>query len=190
MKGLTCAYVLLSAVLQIVHAGIPGLPVYSPQRVFELLQTGIPVLWSGNGHYYELVEALEDFKSALDKSTEVFHEGRQGHLVTITSTDENNFVRNSVCVSEICWIAASDSELEGTWKWVAGPETGQAISQGYWDRNQPTNSSAEIDCAFTEDGTWYDSHASFKRLYVIEYECPVQPATSGACARTFCMNGF
>ena len=52
--------------------------------------------------------------------------GENGHLVTITSGSENTFTANKINASNV-WIAASDIDLEGTWKWMAGPEKGQVM---------------------------------------------------------------
>lgn len=45
-----------------------------------------------------------------------------GHLVTITSADENAVVKQLVIDSGLSaiWLGATDKEIEGEWKWVTG----------------------------------------------------------------------
>lgn len=92
-------------------------------------------------------------------------QGSAGHLATISSADENNFI--APMLTNLGWIAASDN-IEGNWQWLAGPEftqqfwngdsSGSAVSGRYnnWDTGQPNNSSGNEDCAQMNGntGTW------------------------------------
>lgn len=102
-----------------------------------------------NGHYYALftgetvqqnVPPAMRFADALTFAASMSHSGIPGHLATITSQSEQNFVRqyfsewrrfpSRYLPNDIFWIAASDAAVEGEWRWVAGPETGQLFWQG------------------------------------------------------------
>jgi len=73
-----------------------------------------------------------------------------GHLVTITSAAENNFVKTLAGGSS--WIGASDSLSEGVWKWV----TSEPWSWTGWTGSEPNNWGNE-DCAVLSDsGKWND----------------------------------
>ena len=53
---------------------------------------GAPILWSvadnGNGHYYELVYNKVSWPVAKTLAEKMIYQGLPGHLVTITSAEE------------------------------------------------------------------------------------------------------
>ena len=63
----------------------------------------------------------------------------EGHLVTVASKDENDFLVQAFSGEEFqryfggtffeAWAGATDSEREGEWKWACGPEQGAT----FWD---------------------------------------------------------
>jgi len=86
-----------------------------------------------NGHFYKYVSwptgvsggdaAYLNIKSAAQST---IFKGQTGYLVTITSSDEQNFIQTNVVGSNIL-IALTDRTQEGVWKWDAGPELGTTI---------------------------------------------------------------
>jgi len=60
-----------------------------------------------------------------------------GYLATITSSAENKFARY-VNYSPAGWLGGSDMDLEGTWKWMDGPEAGQIIGVGEYPLYVPS----------------------------------------------------
>ncbi|MFO0899405.1 MAG: C-type lectin domain-containing protein [Pirellulales bacterium] len=115
-----------------------------------------PLRNPANGHYYELLTDLEttweEAKAIAEKR--VFR-GMQGHLATITSAQENEFLALQ-WGGKNAWIGASDAEQEGEWKWMTGPEAGhvfwrangdqgEAVSYANWSRDhgliEPNNMS-------------------------------------------------
>jgi hypothetical protein len=102
----------------------------------------VPVLNPENGHYYEIVRQsrLISFDEALWGAAARSHLGIPGHLVTITSPTEQDFlavVFQLASSSHSAWIAASDAEMEGDWRWVAGPEKGQLFWRGDYTNGTP-----------------------------------------------------
>ncbi|WP_210421105.1 lectin-like protein [Lacipirellula limnantheis] len=100
-----------------------------------------------NGHYYAFFTKLDDerfirpampFADALTRAASISHLGIPGHLATITSQAEQDFVlkyfkefgRSPVGSTEKFWIGASDAAIEGEWRWVGGPEEGQVFWRG------------------------------------------------------------
>ena len=96
-----------------------------------------PIQWSGatggNDHYYELIVGTFSFAESLAAAESSTYLGLTGHLVTITSAEEQAFLdgafgsdstNDSELAASIYWIGASDSGTEGEWRWVSGPESG------------------------------------------------------------------
>lgn len=107
----------------------------------------------GNGHYYEFVYHNTDWFTARDTAAAATHNGFNGHLVTITSAAENDFVWNHMKLSATVdwrdrgnWIGAyqSGASLNETdaeqgfapserWTWV----TGETWTYNNWDTTGP-----------------------------------------------------
>lgn len=79
-----------------------------------------------NGHYYELYDDVLSWKDAKE-----YCESKDGHLVTITTQEENSFVQSfaSNGEKEKYYIGGTDEATEGTWKWVTS-ETFSYINLG------------------------------------------------------------
>ncbi len=150
-----------------------------------------PVGDSGNGHYYELVEeqdiTWEQAKIAAENSYNSL--GWQGHLATITTQAEQDFLGSTTFLGssiniygDIIWIGAYQTppspEIDGSldWHWV----TGEAWDFTYWDTGEPGNSSLENYAVMKADtwnyGKWNDcvnnqqAIGSNTEAYIIEYE--------------------
>lgn len=112
---------------------------------------GIPIRNPENGHYYEVIEndAMRDgfgldpsqftWQQAYEQASERTFRGSKGHLATITSREEEQFMASTFVVSEDdffggnegVWIGGSDRDEEGVWRWMCGPEKGQI----FWRNN-------------------------------------------------------
>ena len=81
-----------------------------------------------------------------------------GHLATITSKEENDYVYNLLTQSEYdsAYFGLSDSEQEGVWKWV----TGEPFTYNNWHTGEPNSHYSAEDYAMFywqfPDGTWND----------------------------------
>lgn len=80
-----------------------------------------------NGHFYVYVGQTLSWADAKAKADSMVLNGMQGYLVTVTSKSENDFVHTNYTTKKT-WIAASDVDNEGEWKWMDGPENGTLFS--------------------------------------------------------------
>ena len=72
--------------------------------------------WSTNGHFYQVTDATKTWTDARDTSLVI-----GGYLATITSAEENTFVRN-VYPSVELWLGGSDYGYAAKdFHWVDGP---------------------------------------------------------------------
>lgn len=113
-----------------------------------------PLQWTveagGNGHWYEFVSAPSifapvGFDAARSLALASSHLGLQGYLATVTSAEEMSFINGSFGWligfggTGTAWLGASDAEVEGDWRWLDGPEAGQALGYADWGGGQPAN---------------------------------------------------
>ena len=147
----------------------------------------VPVQWTtasgGNGHWYELSSTSATWQDAFAAANSMSYLGMPGYLATITSAEENTFV--ATLAGAEAWLGGSDEAVEGTWRWMNGPEAGQAFIFTSWAPNgEPNNTGIGEDYLHTNHagqfGKWNDYGApnspAISYKYVIEYGVP-EPAT-------------
>jgi Secretion system C-terminal sorting domain/Lectin C-type domain len=137
-----------------------------------------------NGHFYEYVSTTAAWATAKTNAAAKTYMGLNGYLATVTSSAENDFIRQKL--SADAWIGASDdysyinaatgattysnqTTSEGNWYWVTGPvgEIGTKFSVGNsspvaaggnymnWNAGEPNNSSSNENY-----GEFYSTGAS------------------------------
>ena len=128
-----------------------------------------------NGHRYEVYTNAVDWQTAKR-----FCEQKGGHLVTITSANENNTIKNNVngLSNERYWLGLSDIDLQSKWKWI----TGESFSYKNWSSGEPNNSAGIESYAelVTANGEWNDLRGfacvTLNIGFICEYdEIPTEP---------------
>ena len=133
-----------------------------------------PSYYAGTNNYYEFVQGTFSWTYALHLAGQMSFEGRQGHLVTITSAGEDAFVRS--LYDGFAWGAASDAGDEGNFTWRAGPETGQALTYSAWNIGEPNNAwGDEHYLNITSHDGWNDVSNGYGLSFVVEYETAAVP---------------
>ncbi|HRP28236.1 MAG TPA: PEP-CTERM sorting domain-containing protein [Burkholderiaceae bacterium] len=145
-----------------------------------------PVQFADNGHYYEWVNARVSWDAAVAASAASSYLGMTGYLVTVTSDAESDFIYGSVTSSR-AWAGGSDSEEEGVWKWITGPEAGTAfwshgstLTYARWTIGEPNDSGGGEHALVIHNlaANWNDEGGVNRNGYVIEYSAPVpEPST-------------
>ncbi len=144
------------------------------------------LFYPGTGHYYEFVNSNLSWTAAKPVAAARTYYGLQGYLATVTSAGEDTFINGKLAATG--WIGASDAAVEGTWRWVTGPEglanagagtqfwtglsNGSAFGGAYanWNPGEPNNSGgAENWAQFYVGGLWNDLPATSTLGSVVEY---------------------
>jgi hypothetical protein len=151
-------------------------------------------------HYYEARNQKLNYHEADKLSHNLIFKCRTGHVVTITSQEENdNIASNLWSGSYNLWIAANNiltagntpSDSRAYYVWGDGPENGQEVAwapaasgdesgsgdtYGAWAAGQPSAVAAGVaqDCVTINGGQWYSSQCddSSNVGTLVEYECP------------------
>lgn len=141
------------------------------------------IFFTDNSHLYQFISGSYSWNAAKTAAEALTAYGAAGYLATITSSAENTFVKDRL--NGDGWIGASDAAVEGTWKWITGPEagttfwlgTGGGSAQGgnyaAWTSGEP-NQSGDEDCAetYVSSGLWNDLPCGALLGYVVEYGTP------------------
>ena len=125
---------------------------------------GFTFIGTYNGHNYFGSTSTDNWESA-----EQIAVGLGGHLASITSSGENDFIKMYVAgVNTKHWIGLTDGATEGTFLWT----NGDALIYTNWAANEPNNSGGENSTEMFADGTWNDLNGSSNlRRYILEFDC-------------------
>ena len=131
---------------------------------------GFTYLNSFEGNNYYLSNEKEIWVNANIICESIY----QGHLATIASEEEQDFIYNNVIINTLAnyWIGLSDVENEGSFEWV----TGEEVFYQNWNTSEPNGGFNENYVeVYSENsqwpGMWNDTPISVERYYVLELEC-------------------
>jgi flagellar hook-associated protein 2 len=96
-----------------------------------------------------------------------------GYLSNITSSAEMAFIQSKALGTGL-WIGLSDVAVEGTWRWLDGPEAGSLSSYFNWGGGEPNNGGNEDYVRIRSDYKWNDSVNATNTTspFLVEYNAP------------------
>lgn len=102
-------------------------------------------------------------------------ESKGGHLVSINSQEENNYLAN-ILTLQSAWIGLSDHLSEGSFKWT----NGDALNYTNWYPGQPNNYNNNQDYVeIMNNGQWNDQYNYYSLEYIMEIPCSSIEQVSG-----------
>lgn len=127
-----------------------------------------------NGHSYKLLYLNMEWEEA-----EKYCESIGGHLATITSFEENEFIFSYIISlqCESAFFGASDKNNEGIWEWV----TNEEFIYSNWSDNEPNNEGGNENYAMFyykyPNGAWNDGKINtIKNVpYICEWDFASTP---------------
>ncbi|NQU96493.1 MAG: protein kinase, partial [Chloroflexi bacterium] len=138
-----------------------------------------------NGHYYKVVRVEEGIRwgQAMERARNMSLESVQGYLATITSPEENEWVRRLVSDAGVgnTWLggvqAVPNAGPASDWHWI----TGERWEYTNWAGGEPNDSGQdEIYLVFAEADAWNDAAPGSSPAFVVEF--PLEPVTETAPA--------
>ena len=148
--------------------------------------TGNARPYEGNGHYYAFTSKGIKWWDALSEANATKLNGTNGYLATITSSGENNFIRDrskaGSAITNSAFIGGTDENSRGTWegRWIwygtYAPENGTvyrdgSTNYGYsnWNSGEPNNSHNQDFAQFYTSGYWDDVDPDNVGGYISEW---------------------
>ena len=141
----------------------------------------VPILFPTTGHYYERVDQTGvNWFQAKSASEGMTYLGVPGHLITVTSIEEQQFLVDNlmppVVSNQRHWIGGfqppGSPEPDGNWQWV----TGEVWGYTNWGVGEPNDSGGlEHSAHIGAQVTWndFDGNSSFQfDGYYVEYATP------------------
>lgn len=140
-----------------------------------------------NGHWYWFSFGAQNFDDALVFADNVSLDpdgpggnppltGYDSYLMTLTTGEEQAFVNAHPDNTGFkFWIALSDANVEGTFRWTTGPETGQLLGASNWCPGEPLDIGSDdyVVANFCGAGGWNDFPKTSLNRYGIEWS-PIQ----------------
>jgi hypothetical protein len=149
-----------------------------------------PVQWAGNGHWYEAVSGATYTWEQADLAARArTWMTVPGHLATITSQEEQDFV-TALLGTVNYWLAGyqdpTSSPPADDWHW----QTSEAWSYTNWKLNEPNDyygPGVESCLQLYNIGTWNDVRCIESNGYLVEYDglVGVEPTTWGSIKALF-----
>ena len=136
----------------------------------------------GNGHYYAFTKGGSSWFDGDNnsKASLLDQAGAYGYLSTITSQEENDFIKSysygKSSMPNAGFAGGSDVDGEGNWYWKSGPENGtlfrsSGTNRAYanWSSGEPNNKSNQDFLQVYNSGYWDDVDPDNVNGYITEW---------------------
>jgi hypothetical protein len=135
----------------------------------------VPLFNPANKHYYQGVRVPTGvtWADAAKQAERMGHKGMKGHLATITSKQEGEFLTSLPVVGATYWLGGyqlpTNKEPSGDWRWITGSEKWAYTN---WVKSEPNDSSGrENALEFNDQGLWNDRPSGdFVPGFIVEFE--------------------
>jgi hypothetical protein len=152
----------------------------------------VPIYDAGTEHYYEAIYVAPGgsgltWDNAKNTAGSLSYLGLNGHLATITSQNENDFVTNNLGSINGYWLGGyqptGSTEPDGGWEWI----TGEVWNYTNWYTSEPNNNyggewggppAGSVENALhyvirNSSFVWNDfAEDALAPGYIVEYEAP------------------
>jgi hypothetical protein len=146
---------------------------------------------SSNGHYYQLFTGSATWNAANSFTSSLSYSGYQGHLATVTSQDENNWLLNTFGGAALADKSIGGTQAAGSltrdsgWSWI----TGETWSFTLWNFGEPNDNYSPTELGNENalqiahnntDGSWNDiPFTSYSpNGFLVEYSAPLNPGNN------------
>ncbi|KAK1139258.1 CD209 antigen-like protein B isoform X9 [Acipenser oxyrinchus oxyrinchus] len=111
-----------------------------------------------NGAFYYFSK-----ENKLWKEARTFCQSQNSDLAVINSDEELKYLQDKGPANEL-WLGLSDSDNEGTWKWLDG----RVVEKSLWHNGEPNDSQGKEDCGLLSNGLLNDLRCETKRHWICE----------------------
>jgi hypothetical protein len=140
-----------------------------------------PIQWAGNGHYYDVIDVPGgiNWTNADAAASAMTFLATQGHLATVTSAGEDDFIINNFDEFHK-WLGGfqpPDSPGEPTdgWQWVTGEPWGYTN----WAAGEPNSFSEDwLHYGVMNTGVWNDFSNFPLAGFVVEFDVVPEPSSA------------
>lgn len=133
-----------------------------------------------SGNYYKVYEDVIGtnlYGEDAFQEAEAYCEQMGGHLATITTQEENDFIYDYIVSQGVrsAYFGFTDQETDGIWKWV----TGETVNYTNWSNGEPNGETSQEDYAMFywkyttgkwNDGNFGGSTVNGGRNFICEWE--------------------
>ncbi|KAK6466136.1 CD209 antigen-like protein D [Huso huso] len=111
-----------------------------------------------NGAFYYFSKENKVWKEAR-----TFCQSQNSDLAVINSDEELKYLQDKGPAKEL-WLGLSDSDNEGTWKWLGG----RVVEKRLWHKGEPNNYQNNEDCGLLSNGLLNDLMCEAKVHWICE----------------------
>jgi len=132
-----------------------------------------PVMWGGNGHWYDLVAEELTWSAARDSAASMMWMSVSGYLASVTSEEEYNFLDAEFGAGNRAhiWLGGYQSPTSSppneNWHWVSG----DAWDYTNWTSGEPNDYwGAGSESCLQWRTEWVDALCEETEYYIVEFE--------------------